>query len=405
MLTADLVRPRLRRRGNQVVVDRLDERAAYWRQTAADLIGLFNRHLDQSRQSWDAALEAYEGERTDYVEIRGLAKVLCDAATFQPIQTPLPPPELRERLFTRGPAFEKPFLFRPNTRRELLSDVAQALQVSSEQIEASLFADRPSKYLLLDSPTWTPEDLIARYNLELARGVLYWARGMQVEILGGYQEFWRYVKLFKLMFWAAPSERGGYHVELDGPLSPFVQSTTRYGRQLAAFLPALLLCERWRMAAMVQPPGLGGELAYQLDDQDPLPSVFKQKGEFDSRMEADFAAEFEGKFGHKRGMWTLRREDEALLLADTVMIPDFSLTHNKDGRRALLEILGFWHPDYLRRKVSKLQQAGRKDLILLVYEGVNLTQEKLKDIPGEVLYFKNKPVLKDVMAAVERVAV
>ncbi|MBN1313533.1 MAG: DUF790 family protein, partial [Anaerolineae bacterium] len=337
-------------------------------------------------------------------EIRGLAKVLCDAATFKPIQTPLPPLELRDLLFTRGPAFDQPFLFRPDTRSELLTAVAQELQITTEQIETSLFADRPSKYLLLDSPAWTPEELIVRYNLELARGVLYWARGMQVDILGGYKEFWRYIKLFKLMFWATPSDGGGYHVELDGPLSPFVQSITRYGRQLAAFLPALLLCERWRMAATVQPPGLGGELSYLLNDQDPLPSIFKQKGGFDSRMEADFAAEFEAKFGQKRGKWALGHEDEVLLLADTVMIPDFSITHLKDGRRALVEIVGFWHPDYLRRKVRKVRQAGRENLILLVYEGVNLAEEKLKDIPAEVLYFKNKPILKDVIAAVKRVA-
>ncbi len=59
---------------------------------------------------------------------------------------------------------------------------------------------------------------------------------------------------------------------------------------------------------------------------------------------------------------------------------------------------------YLRRKVRKIRQAGREDLILLVYEEVNLAEEKLKDVPGEVLYFKNKPILKDVIAAVERVA-
>ena len=46
----------------------------------------------------------------------------------------------------------------------------------------------------------------------------------------------------------------------------------------------------------------------------------------------------------------------------------------------------------------------QQDLILLVYEGVNLAKEKLQDVPGEVLYFRKKPVLKDVMAVVERVA-
>jgi len=42
--------------------------------------------------------------------------------------------------------------------------------------------------------------------------------------------------------------------------------------------------------------------------------------------------------------------------------------------------------------------AGRDDLILLVYEGVNLTGDKLLDVPGEILYFASKPVI----AAVER---
>ena len=93
-----------------------------------------------------------------------------------------------------------------------------------------------------------------------------------------------------------------------------------------------------------------------------------------------------------------------ILLGDTVMIPDFALTHRKDGRRAVIEIVGFWHPEYLRRKVEKVRAAQRRNLILLVYEGVNLTENALQDVPGEVLYFKNKPVLKDVMALVEAVA-
>ncbi|MHB8629374.1 MAG: DUF790 family protein [Aggregatilineales bacterium] len=122
------------------------------------------------------------------------------------------------------------------------------------------------------------------------------------------------------------------------------------------------------------------------------------------RLEADFTAEFEAKFGGKRGQWQLNREDEVLLLGRTVFIPDFSLTHKRDGRRALVEIVGFWHPDYLRRKVEKVRAAGLRNLVLLVYEGVNLSPDKLSDVPGEVLYFPNKPVLKDVMAVVEACA-
>jgi len=65
---------------------------------------------------------------------------------------------------------------------------------------------------------------------------------------------------------------------------------------------------------------------------------------------------------------------------------------------------GFWHPDYLRRKVEKVRAANCRHLLLLVYEGVNLSREALQDVPGEVLYFKQKPVLKEVMATVEKMA-
>jgi predicted nuclease of restriction endonuclease-like RecB superfamily len=132
---------------------------------------------------------------------------------------------------------------------------------------------------------------------------------------------------------------------------------------------------------------------------------FKASDLFDSRLEADFAAEFEEKYGGAKRKWALAREDELVPVGDTVMIPDFSFTH-KDGRRALLEIVGFWHPAYLRRKLAKVRQAGRRDLILLVYEGVNVTEETFQEASaGEVLTFSRKPVLKDVLEAVERSAV
>jgi predicted nuclease of restriction endonuclease-like RecB superfamily len=336
--------------------------------------------------------------------VRGLAKVLGDAATFTPTTTPALPAEIRAQLFAQGPVFETPDLLHPRTRDLVLQETAVEYQVSSQQVDTLLYADRLAAYLLSDSgPAWTAESLIARYNLEVARAALYWSDQMQVQIYDNFKDFWRYLKLFKLMFWAAPIE-GGYTVTLDGPISPFVRATTRYGRQFAAFLPALFLGRRWQMEATVHLPQWRQTLHYRLDHTTPLASHFQRSGEFDSRLEADFAAEFHERFGDERGRWLLTREDEVILLGDIVMIPDFAFTHKKDGRRALVEIVGFWHPDYLARKVAKARAAARSDLILLVYEGVNLSEDKLQDISAQVLYFPNKPVLKDVLALVEEVA-
>src|SRR5260221_180973 len=384
----------------------LEEGGPCWLQSAKDLITLLQEQVGQSQAAWDRALESYVGERVDYVVVRGLAKILSYAATFTPLATPLPPMQLRERLFHYGPVFTSPQLFHPQTRYEVVKGVADELSISSEQVESTLFADRPATYLLSDAgPEWTPAGLIARYNLELARGVLYWASHITIEVSSNYKDLWKFIKLFKLMFWAEPKQGGGYRLDLDGPISPFVSSTLRYGRQLAAFLPALFLCEQWRMHAYVYPPQGRGEMLYRLDHTSSLHSHFKRSGEFDSRLEADFAREFEQKVGGKRGHWQLTRESEVLLLADTVMVPDFVLIDTHDeNRRFLIELVGFWHPQYLRRKVEKVRAANCAPLLLLVYEGLKITEEAFQDVASEVIFFKQKPVLKEVMKTVEEMA-
>lgn len=406
MLTGDLVRPRMRRQGDTLLVDYLDVGQRHWRQTAQELITLLKAFMGKPYSAWEEALEKYQGERIDYVVIRGLAKVLEDAASFSPVETVFTPAEVREKLFACGPINPRIDLFNRRTRNEVLTEVAAVLGTTAQDLDLALFADRPVEYILRDvGREWTADELLHRYNMELARGVLYWASEVRVDIYDNYKDFWRYLKLFKLMFQATPLPNSGYHVELDGPISPFVSSTIRYGRQFAAFLPALFLGERWAMTADIRNSRTDQPVVYALDNTTPLQSHFKASGLFDSKLEEDFAAQFEEKLGDKRGQWLLKREDEVVILKDTVMIPDFSLTHKKDGRRALIEIVGYWHPDYLRRKVAKVREAGLKNLVLLVYEGVNLAAEKLADVPGEVLYFPNKPVIRDVMAAVESCAV
>ena len=87
------------------------------------------------------------------------------------------------------------------------------------------------------------------------------------------------------------------------------------------------------------------------------------------------------------------------------MIPDFLLEDKDDpSRRILLELVGFWHPNYLRRKVEKVQTANCRHLLLLVSDGLNLGATAFEGAASEVIFFRGKPVLKDVLAAVEQLA-
>src|SRR6266513_2351866 len=162
MLTSELIRPRLRIRGTNLHIEMVNEQDPSLQQKAQDLIYLFNRHQSQSQAAWEEAVRAYEGAGVDYVLIRGLAKVLTDAATFTPLSTPLPPATLRERVFAYGPVFGTPDLFHTTTREEVLGEVADALGLLPGELDALLFADRGASYRLTETgPAWTPSGLLA----------------------------------------------------------------------------------------------------------------------------------------------------------------------------------------------------------------------------------------------------
>jgi len=417
MLTADLIRPRVRVWGNEIMTQPLSQKDPSGLRTAAELIQLFQTHLNHPRRELEAALEDYEGDRLDYPILRGFAKVLSDAATFAN-EPPVDPTDLRTALFRRaaerGPVVAHPDLLHPSIRETLISEVAESFGLTPAGVEHVLYADLPEEQLLVAlGPNWTAPELVGRYNLELARGLLYWASEIRLTVQGGYKDLFKYLKLFKLMHTVRTLPKGGYAITVDGPLSPFVQATLRYGFQMAKFLPGLMLCPEWTMEADIHVPwkqAQGGTakpatLHYRLDHRTELRSHYTASAAYDSLLEEDFAAEFEVKFGGTERKWVIAREDEIIPVGDSVLIPDFSFTHIRDGRRALVELAGFWHPEYLRRKAWKLRQAGRLDVVLVAYQSVNTTPETWADVPGEVLLFASKPVIKDVLEAVERCAV
>ncbi len=395
MLKSELIRPRIKVNSGQIKAKRLPIDYE-WLEICNTLISIYHQHMGQTRGVLAAALKEHESDSLHYSILRGLTAVLDTCCTFDN-DPPIQPALLRETLFQQGSALGL-------TREERIRETAVSFKLTPQQIESTLFADLVEEQLLVEFEPLSPANLIHQYNLEVARGVLYWAKEMRLYVEDGYKDLFKFIKLFKLMH-TVKAVGNGYDIVLDGPISPFVASTIRYGLQFAKFLPALLLCDSWEMQAKVRPQGQKTWLNYELDDSTDLKTHFKPSGPYDSRLEADFAAEFEAKYGRSKRTWELNREDELILVDDTVMIPDFSFTHAKDGRRALLEIIGFWHPDYLRRKLNKIRHAQREDLILLVYESANVSAEPFREVSaGEVISFKNKPVLKHVIEAIEKTA-
>jgi predicted nuclease of restriction endonuclease-like RecB superfamily len=88
------------------------------------------------------------------------------------------------------------------------------------------------------------------------------------------------------------------------------------------------------------------------------------------RFEQALAAEFRAKLRAQRAGWTLAREDSPRAAGELLFLPDFTARH-QDGREALIEIVGFWTPEYLAEKVRKLRAARLDNLVLVVYHALD----------------------------------
>jgi len=94
----------------------------------------------------------------------------------------------------------------------------------------------------------------------------------------------------------------------------------------------------------------------------------RRRVSYDSKLEERFARDFR----RVAPDWDLIREPEAVQAGDTLIFPDFALRHRGDGRRWLVEIVGFWTRDYLERKLALLRVAGLRDLVLCIDESVRM---------------------------------
>ena len=392
--------------GEEVVPKRLPLNAGNLA-LAAELIALFRAAQGTTRGELAARLQVLEGEQTDYRMKRGLAHLLENAFSTFERRCPLEPPELRQRVF----ALSAQSVPSPQRSTATLTAVADTLSrelahdIGPEQVRAWLYADLREEHVLTSFDEPTPEVLLQRYNLAQAQGVLYRASHVVITAHrndpGEYKLLFRYVKLFGLMAYIEGDADHGFTLTIDGPTSLFTPST-RYGLALAKLLPALLHVTRWSLIATLAPRRLSAYAPqvgrFSLDAGCGLVSHYPPGKPHDSILEEAFAE----RWAHTPTAWRLEREVDLIPLPGSVMVPDFRLVH-ADGRSCLLEIVGYWRPEYLRKKFAQVRRAARQDLILAVSERLNLERAGVKrqDMPARVVWFKDRVLPKAVLDVLE----
>jgi len=444
VLTADLARSRCS--DGQIRPSFIDPDEHRYRETAKELIGIFERHLGEPKGELEDTIDELTVSDTDYKIVQGLAKLLTDECEFEVI-APVEPREIRQELFEvsngNQPIVRQPTLGDDTNSLWVYSTVADRLGISLEECYRGMYADLEENKRLVrfgdlvfddhhqtddlstttrltgDSEESYADDtisvdwLLTRYNLALAQAVLYGATEMRVRVWDSFATVFSYVKLFGLMHRIYPIDNTGVRVEstdladgyearLDGAASLFSKSR-KYGIRMANFLPALPLCDRWEMEADILDDEGGpsdSTLRFKLDQTEGLSSHYSAQSDFDSDVERTLAKKWE----RATTDWELKREDDVLDLGAEVMLPDFAIEH-PDGRRVIFEIVGFWTPEYLEEKLAKIRAADRDNLIVAVSERLDCSSEDFEGMDDRVLWFKSGIHVYDLVELAESYAV
>jgi len=123
------------------------------------------------------------------------------------------------------------------------------------------------------------------------------------------------------------------------------------------------------------------------DSKVAFPASTEAIAHFDSEVEQQFYRDFKAlNLG-----WDIVREPDVVKAGNYVVIPDFGFY--KDGLKHYLEIVGFWTPEYLKKKISKLKEA---EATITVAVNKNLNCKK-QDFLGDVIFYNNKIPLIEIV--------
>ncbi|SDJ57045.1 hypothetical protein SAMN05216226_105109 [Halovenus aranensis] len=394
MLTKDLLRVSRRGGYHPQFADEDHE------QVAARVIGCYQGHVGERRETLQEALSDIERESEDFKLVRGFAKLLDREATWE-VQSPLAPEDAREAAFVAGEAVG---VVTEGQRAAALDRAAERLDATPEAVEASLYADLESREgLAAVDPRWSPAELVEQYNLSLAQTALFDATEIRIRSSDP-KAVVSALKRLRLLYEIRrlpESERravGGNdrEVVVTGPDALF-EKTRRYGTRFARLLRTVAKAAEWRLEATVDDRGTERELV--LTDADvTVPGVEPvTEVTYDSGVEAEFARRFESL----ELDWTLVREPDAVAAGEHVVIPDFALDYEFGDFRVYFEIMGFWTPEYVEKKLARLEAVADVELLVAVDESLGVGEE-IEARDHRAIPYSGSVRIKDVRNALRR---
>jgi len=340
---------------------------------AGRVIGCYQGHVGESRGDLQEALTAIERDSDDFKLVRGFAKLLDREAVWD-AEFDVEPTRVRDAAFAAGEAVG---VVTPADRERALERAAAQLDTTPDAVERSLYADREIREILTElSVRWSPAELVERYNLSLAQTALFDASVVRIRtddpkrIISAVK---RLRLLYEIRTLPADERRtvadADREIVVTGPDALFRQ-TRRYGTRFARLLRSVAETADWRLEATIDDRGTERELVLTDTDlsvpgTEPIAEV-----SYDSGVEAAFATRFESLDLD----WELVREPDPVEAGEYVVIPDFAFDWKHSDFRIYFEIMGFWTPEYVEKKLDRLSDV-EAELLVAVDESLGVSEE------------------------------
>jgi predicted nuclease of restriction endonuclease-like RecB superfamily len=387
-------------KAGRAIVDRLTQSThRHYLKYAESMLAIYRNGKGRQRRQLHREIESLFADEPDCPvrRIQAFCKLLDDRSIFR-TDPGGEAAKLRLDVFSRAaglhPLVEQPDRLFEHDEKEIKVQLADELGSSWDEIEHGLYADVIAFQRLEEFDGYpNAPALLSRYNVAQLQACLYRAESMTVVATDDFKTILRYTKLAKLLHDIVRLGPSKYRFAFSGPAS-VLRQTRRYGVNFAKFLPALLACKGWRMTASLKTPW-NTPAKLNLSDSDGFTSHLPPPDEFDSGLEESLAE----KFGPERDGWQLIREGEILHNQQKTFVPDFTFRH-KDCTEVLLEIVGFWTPEYLSHRRETLKQFRHHAILIAVPE------KSLREgarIGENVLVYKTTLKLTSLMEALERI--
>ncbi len=384
MLTSDLAVSY--RRGDKIFPFLIKTDDVRTERDAARLVEIFDEFIGTTRGEIERELEEYIGTGTDYKILRGLIKLLTDRSEFE-VDAPAEPVEIRQKVFLEARK-SHPVLPESEARNAVLQTTAEEFQSDANAISSNLYADLPAQQHLISFDSILPKDLLDHYNLAQAQALLYKAIEMKIRVapgdLNNYRAIFGWIKHFGLIHSVIGNAANGYEITLTGAASLFHRSQ-KYGIQMAVFLPALLLCKDWKLRAeIVQKKGKN--LFFELtSEQTEIVSNRYDEPPYENPDIKKLLKNWEKLAGD----WQLKENREVIDLGKTAFVPDLVLIA-PDGAEVYLDILGFWTPKILQKRLEDFASANFRAFIIAASQELRGSREEPLWESANVIFYKTK---------------